>query len=261
MAKFSAINLAEVEPADGYAVDREVTGVLSSRKLSPDGFSLWLVVSELDDNAEMHWSDAHGDEAVCVLQGELVVGDRICPTGGAVIVEAGARCVARANGRTVIAHYAPVAADPPSEGPYGAPARASQDDGVHVVGPNGWYRSGGGEFNTALWWADSRCETCRVSVFRVESAGADLRGVPHHHTQDEIIYLLSGSVRMGARIYGPGTALSIPAHMRYALGGDGNPRVFLNYRRDASWVVLTDDSPPVLESGTTFDGALVGDFR
>jgi hypothetical protein len=259
MAKFSAINVDDEPGAAAYAVDREVSGVVWSKMLSPDDFSLWLAVSELDDGATLRWATDHGDEAVCVLQGALAVDGRVCPTGGALIVESAARAAARARGRTVVAHYGPRDEHPPSDGLYGAP----EPDGhtIHVVGDRGWFASGGGEFNRAVWWADSTCPTCRISVFHVYSSGLDERGVAHHHTQDEIIFITSGAVRMGARRFGAGTALSIPANMRYAIAGDGSPRSFLNYRRDASLVALTDGSAAKVESGLTFSGTEVRDFR
>jgi hypothetical protein len=98
-------------------------------------------------------------------------------------------------------------------------------------------------------------------VFQVHSSGNDERGVAHHHTQDEIIFITSGAVRMGARRFGAGTALSIPANMRYAIAGDGSPRSFINYRRDASLVALADGSEPMVESGLTFNGTEVRDLR
>jgi hypothetical protein len=216
-------------------------------------------VSELADGAVLRWSPQHGDEAVCVLEGSLAVGERQCGAGGALVVESGVACEARAIGRTVVAHYGPVDEHAPGDGPYGAPSADSH--GVHVVGERGWYASGGGEHNRAIWWADSTCPTCRLTVFQVHSEGRDEKGVAHHHTQDEIIFLVSGAVRMGALRYGAGTAISIPANMRYALAGDGSPRSFLNYRRDASAVVLADDQKTFVESGLTFDGIEVGDLR
>jgi quercetin dioxygenase-like cupin family protein len=259
MAKFSAIKLDDVDAASGYAVDRDVTGVAWSKKLSPADYSLWLAVSELHDGAVLRWTEHHGDEAVCVLEGELVTDGRICPAGGAVIVESGVAAEARAVGRTVVAHYGPVDATPPADGAYGPP----RPDGhqVHVVGDKGWFTAGDGVRYEAVWWADSTCPTCRISVFHIHNPGSDERELPHHHTQDEIIYVLDGELRMGAHCYPAGTAISIPGNLRYALRGDGRPLSFLNYRRDASVIHLADGSEPILESGKGFGGDEVADFR
>ena len=87
MAKFAAISLADVETTSSYALGRKVSGVRSSKRISPDDYSLFLVVSELDDGAVVEWDTAHGDEALCVLEGELDVDGHRCPPGGAVVVE------------------------------------------------------------------------------------------------------------------------------------------------------------------------------
>ena len=84
---------------------RRATGVRWSKALSPSEYSLWLCESELDDGGTITWDDVHGDDAVYVFEGGLDVDGHICPAGGAVIVESGARATARAVGTTRIAHY------------------------------------------------------------------------------------------------------------------------------------------------------------
>jgi hypothetical protein len=65
---------------------------------------------------------------------------------------------------------------------------------------------------------------------------------------------------MGAYRCPAGTAISIPAHMRYSLRSDGKAFKFLNYRRDASRFAVAgreEQSELALE----IFGEKVGDFR
>ena len=257
MAKFAAISLDEVPAESTYAIARDVSGVAWSKRVSPDDYALWLVVSELRDGAVMHWGTDHGDEAVCVLEGELDFDGRRCPAGGALVVEAGVECVATAVGSTRVAHYGPTDPTPPADGLLG-PAR-DHDHGVHVVGDGGWFRAGNDTYSQT-WWADSSCPTCRICVFRIEHPDGPDNDVPHHHTQDEIIFVLEGELRMGSYRCPAGTAISIPAHMRYSLRSDGKAFKFLNYRRDASRFAMAgreEQSELALE----IFGEKVGDFR
>lgn len=258
MAKFSTCSLADAAAADGYAAHGEASGVVWSKRLSDDDYSLFLAVSQLADGATLRFGADHGDDALVVLEGELAVDGRVCPSGGAIIVESGVPIEVRAIGTTTIAHYGPNEATPPSDGMYGPPA--AEGHHIHVVGDKGWFYATDDENYRSVWWADSRCPTCRISVFQVDHLTTGRREIAHHHTQDEIIYVYKGELRMGARVYPAGTAISIPANMRYALSGGDDVYSFLNYRRDASTIHFADGRDPIVESGVVF-GAEVGDLR
>ena len=257
MAKFAAINLDDVPASSTYAIAQDVSGVAWSKRVSPEDYALWLVVSELTDGGVMSWGSDHGDEAVCVIEGALDVDGRRCPAGGAVVVESGAACTATAVGPTRVAHYGPTDSTPPTDGLLGPPQ--ADGHGVHVVGDRGWFRAGNDTY-TQTWWADSSCPTCRICVFCIEHPDAPDIDLPHHHTQDEIIFVLEGELRLGAHRCPAGTAISIPAHMRYSLRCDGKAFKFLNYRRDASRFAAAgreEQSELALE----IYGEKVGDFR
>jgi hypothetical protein len=173
------------------------------------------------------------------------------------VVEAGVACTATAVGATRVAHYGPTDPTPPADGLLG-PAQ-EHGRGVHVVGDGGWFRAGNDTYSQT-WWADSSCPTCRIRVSRIEHPDTPDTDVPHHHTQDEIIFVLEGELRMGAYRCPAGTAISIPAHMRYTLRSDGKAFKFLNYRRDASRFAMAgreEQSELALE----IFGEKVGDFR
>ena len=63
----------------------------------------------------------------------------------------------------------------------------------------------------ARWFADATCQTCRIALFHVWRGEGNAKDIPHTHTQDELIYLVGGSIVMGSYTFGPGTCLAIPA--------------------------------------------------
>jgi quercetin dioxygenase-like cupin family protein len=256
--------LADIAASQSYAAPRRVDGVRWSRRVSPESYSIWMVISELDDGATIEWDDAHGDDGVYVISGALDVNcarcpTARCPTNGAVIVESGVACAARAVGVTTVVHCGAFDPAPPSEGRYGAPAAAGH--GVHVVGDRGWFASGNRERVAVRWFADSTCATCRIALFHVWRSEGGVRDRSHTHTQDELIYVLAGSVIVGGVEHGPGTCLAIPAHTRYSLTSGDDGFAILNYRRDVSVQAYRPGEPEELEGALARGGSAVNDFR
>ncbi len=218
MTKLTIVHEREVEPAR----DHPATGLRWSKLLTPPDYPLWLYLAELDAGGEITWSRHHGDEAVYVFAGELDVDGRRCPAGGAVIVESGVPATVRATTATRIGHYGA------RDG--GTPATGSC---VHVVGPKGIATFGDPATVAARFLADAACPTCRLALFEV-TRDRERPGRPHSHSADEIIFITAGTMVLGARQLGPGTALSIPGGVRYAEGSGSDGCVFLNYRPQAS---------------------------
>jgi quercetin dioxygenase-like cupin family protein len=229
MAKLTIIDQRDVEPAG----DHGATGRRWSKLLSPPDYVLWLYLVELDAGGSITWSTDHGDEALYVFEGELDVDGRRCPAGGAVIVESGVPAAVTATTASRLGHY----------GSRGAASTAGTS--VHVVGPEGIATFGDPADVAARFFADAGCPTCRLALFEV-TRDHERPGRPHSHSADEIIYITAGTMVLGARRLGPGTALSIPGGVRYAEGSGSDGCVFLNYRREASdRTDYVKDGPPV----------------
>jgi len=254
VAKLSVLRRDDVAPTARYGAPREATGVAWSAALSPAGYSLWLVESELEDGATLSWRAPHGDDGIFVVQGVLDVGGRLVPADGAVIVESGVETTIAARGRTRILHGGSRDDQAPGGGRFGPPAPAGHD--VHVVGPAGRFVSGSWEGVRAVWFADSTCPTCRIALFTVEAPGAK-HASAHHHSQDEIIFILSGAISMGRARHGPGTSLCIPAGTRYGFVGDPGGHRFLNLRGDASMQTNDRAAPALPETALERGGSLV----
>jgi quercetin dioxygenase-like cupin family protein len=240
------ISLLDRPEQTDYSPTCDVTGLAFTRRLSPDGYSLWIFVSTLQPGAVMRWDDNHGDEVVYVTGGMLSAEGARCPEGGALVVESGIAAQLCAQDGASIVHFGPASTEPPTDGPYGPPA--IDGHGVHVVGPRGRYASAPGR-PVYRFYADSTCPTCRATLLYVER-GAGYFSKAHQHTQDELIYVLRGSLVFGrAHEYGAGTCLAIPAALPYAFHGGPQGFAFLNYRRDASHHRQREGGGAGLEAG------------
>lgn len=266
MAKFTIVDSATVSPSATYpAPFASLSGKATARLVSPSEYGTWMIDAELASGATLSWPDVHGDEGVYVASGAIRVvsvngeaDSRVCPSNGCLVVESGAVAEVEAVGPTRIVHVGPYRPNPPSDGLYGPPS--ADGHSVHVVGPGGWFASGSRENVVARWFADSTCPTCRLAFFHVARSDGYAKDLPHTHTQDEIIYILAGSIIFGRHEYGPGHALCIPANVRYSVTTGPDGMSFLNYRPDVSVQAYGKAKDPELEGGLVRGGTEVADF-
>jgi quercetin dioxygenase-like cupin family protein len=257
MAKVEIVYEVDVDAAAGYGpFGHEVDGGARHRVVGPQGFSLWMLSAELDDGTTVDWPATHGDEAVYVVEGALEIDGRIAPAKGAAVVEADVATRARALGPTRVVHMGPRDPAIPVDGMNGA--AASEDHGVHVVGPRGTYANTT-DTSDSHYFADSSCPTCRLTLLSVGRSFAYV-SEPHSHSQDELIHVVSGAILLGRQRVGPGDTLAIAAGARYGFRGGDDGFVFVNYRRDASQQMWGRDVPPRLEGGAVNDMTPVMDL-
>lgn len=259
MSKLSIISKRDVIPSTTYQGPRTVSGVISSHRLTPEGYALWMCESDLADGAEIFWDEEHGEDIIYVIEGEVEIENRVCPTDGAVVVEGGVKTILKSIGRSRVVHFGSRSNDEPS-GIFGSPERLGR--GVHVVGPGGTIQSGEAEGVHAVWYADSTCRTCRCQLLQVTAPPRENdKGKPHSHSEDEIIYLLEGRISMGAYELEKGSALCVPGNVRYSLVGGAEGHRFINFRRDVSEQIYERNSEPLLETGLARGGRLINDLR
>jgi mannose-6-phosphate isomerase-like protein (cupin superfamily) len=232
---------------EGYAAP-SCTPVGGSRShlFAPAGYSLWQLRGELDAGTELRWSGAQGDEGIYVIDGELRVGDATAPAGGAVIVEAGVAATVLAPVPTRVVHFGPHDPRQPADGPYGPPS--AEGHGVHVYQETDarlLHIEGASELR-ARSYADSKCPTCRITMFRTALDGPNVTE-SHYHSQDEIIYLLDGELQVGRTTVSAGMAFAVPKDVRYGFRSPG-PYTFLNYRPDCSLMVTKPGTDPFWET-------------
>jgi quercetin dioxygenase-like cupin family protein len=229
----------DAEPTDGYhALRCHAIGSASSILFHPDGFSLWRLNAELDAGTRLEWATAHGDEALFVVAGELDVDGRRCAEEGVVIVEADAQPNVRAVIATQLLHFGPTDTEVPRNGLFGPPGEPGR--GVHL------FSAADGEALRTMattFFSDGACPTCRIAFFTVDlmTVTEPKTYASHLHSEDELIHVLDGTMKVGPNSVRAGRAAAIPRDLRYRFGSDG-PLRFLNYRRAASTMLETPGS-------------------
>ena len=258
MSAVDVIHAAEVEATTRYpATTVEVAGSLAARRVSPDGASLWLIAADLAAGTELRWGTEHGDEALYVRSGSLVVDGRICPSDGAVIVEGGVAASAIAESGTSILHMGPADSTPPTDGLRG-PAD-SEGRSVRVVGPGGVWATVDDSQRTRFF-ADASAPTNRLWLLASDRPQY-FESSAHSHSQDELIHVLRGEIRVGRRVVGVGDTLWVAADRRYKLYSGNEGVHFINYRRDASVMTSPNYDGPLLEAGESTNMTWVNDTR
>ena len=224
-------------PAPSCVVRGGVTGRIGH------GHSIWAITGELAEGAELEWGAAHGDEVVYVFDGALETGGNTCGNRGCVIVESNAKATLRALTTTRFIHFGPADPLPPADGPCGAASPTGHGVRVVAEGESNPMRHVGpdGTIYDQRFYAEGTTPTCRLALFGVTASQASDAPL-HSHTQDEIIHVVRGELHVGKLVIGPGMSVAIKAEQRYGFTTPGLLE-FLNYRRDASYVVQGDKEP------------------
>ena len=103
--------------------------------------------------------------------------------------------------------------------------------------------------------ADGRCEGCELWLHENHfPALFDPKGV-HGHTEDEIIYVTHGSIGLGRRSYGPGTALAIAAQTFYGFNAGPEGLRFINFRATLPREIFFQDGTRMDETAVWQVGA------
>jgi quercetin dioxygenase-like cupin family protein len=225
-----------------------LSGEASVALFSPPGSSLWQVVATLTDGAELHVERPPGDEAIIVLDGAVEHAGRTIVAGGGVVVEAGASVSLQADGAARLAHFG--AADERA-GELSARRPAAHVPLVHVYHDIAETRQTPRLASPDLlgsYYADGSCPGCALQIFDVD--GRKLRrfvAPSHYHSEDEIIFVIEGSLRFGRQTLDAGCAVSVPGMRRYAFRTIEGFR-FINYRAAPSYVVERPGSVPIDET-------------
>jgi hypothetical protein len=103
--------------------------------------------------------------------------------------------------------------------------------------------------------ADAQCPTCSVWLHENSYAMADKETAVHSHSEDEVIFVHTGSVRLGNRIYGPGTALAIAANTKYGFHSGPDGLGFVNFRA-TSPTYTSGDGKIVMDEAELWRGLL-----
>jgi quercetin dioxygenase-like cupin family protein len=223
-----------------------VRGTARGASFSPEGYSLWRTLGQLDEGTEVEWVAPHGDEAVYILTGALDVDGQTVEAPSAIIIEADLETRVRALGKTEVFHVGPTSNEAPSDGHLGPAERDGHS--VHLFPLEQVTRSSPDPLRIAArHFTDGSCRTCRIAFFMVDYGNSDgYTSSSHYHTEDEIIHVLDGHLQVGPLSLDPGMSIAIPGDVRYGFRTSG-PFRFLNYRRDVSSFVGAPGSEPLVE--------------
>ena len=174
------------------------------------------------------------DRLIYVWKGSVEAGDGTLIARSSAIVEFGARLSANADTATLLIFNI-------------SQRRSSDREGGHVhllpsekVSRTMCFRGnpgvGGGLH------ADACCPTCRVWLHEQAYDSADKETATHSHSEDEIIFVTSGGLRLGNRIHGPGTALAIAANVKYGFHSGPDGLQFINFRGSSPTYTSADGS-------------------
>lgn len=212
-----------------------------------DRFPLELHRFELAPGQRLEVGPREADTALYVWKGGLGGGMCSLPAGSSAIVERGAslQVVASMDGAEVLAFA-------------GTSAGRGEGGHVHLLPkarvPAVEDMSGKGGAAGAIH-ADSDCPTCEVWLHENHMKGMAqptpeeaARGV-HSHTEDEIIVVLAGSMRLGNKLVGPGTVLAIAADTLYSFTPGPEGLSFVNFRSRRPGDIRFVNGPSMSETG------------
>ena len=200
--------------------------------------SLWVALGQLKAGTLLNWAGSQGEQAVYVVSGAIRLGDQTCTAGDAILIDAHIASRANVIADAHIVHFGSNGTRPPSTGPFGPPTQAGRS--ARIVRRENAVQSVSHADNGTRFvlnhFADGSGPTNRIALFSVCMDGPSF-AIPHHHSEDELIYVLSGQVRSGTIRVAAGEFFAVPANIRYSFRTEG-PASFLNFRRDASIITI-----------------------
>lgn len=199
-------------------------GVQTRAYLSGDGHPLHHL-HRLEPFASIPFVAASADQVLYVWKGAVEAGGVLLGERSMAIVEYHAALAATASGEGA----ALLVVD----------ARERSDDDrpgghVHLL-PNDLVPRLETETKVGMaLYADSQCDTCKVWLHENEYADPNIETKLHSHSEDEIIFVRDGSIRLGSRRYGPGMAVAAAANTKYGFFSGDDGLSFVNFRENVS---------------------------
>jgi hypothetical protein len=246
MAKVSIVTVDEAVPNPRSGNDGRIeTRTLLGKPNDP----IHLHVHELDPDAGMTLAGEPADKAVFIWKGSAEAGGATLGEKSSAVVECGASLdvTAGQDGATILAFSLSRNA-----------GNKTSAGHVHILPRERVPRTealGGNEGIGGALHADAQCPTCSVWLHENSYAMGDKETALHSHSEDEVIFVHTGSIRLGRRIYGPGTALAIAADTKYEFWSGPDGLGFVNFR-GTSPTYTSADGKTVLDEAELWRGLL-----
>jgi len=194
-----------------------------------DKFPLQLHLHRLAAEQPLQIGPLAVECVVYVWRGDAGAGGRPLATGSSVIVEQG-QTIAVTGGEQGAQLLAFASAKPLKAQVAGGHVHLLPADRVPRSADLGGHGVAGGMH------ADSDCPTCSVWLHenhfppREPLTEQQQEGGIHSHTEDEIIFVIDGEMRLGNKPAPPGTAVAITAETLYSFSPGPNGLSFINFR-------------------------------
>lgn len=227
MAKVSIASMDRAAPASPEGC--RVKGGTLRALFAGDGDPIHLHVCTLAAQGRLTLSALPGDRVGYVWLGSVAAGATDLTRGSSFIVERRGTGTFRAGdlGATVVIFAA-------------AQLLANDRAGgnMHLLPADQVPRFRSDNGLTGAMHADATCPTCSAWLHEnafppmtTASAAAAEAGV-HRHSESEVIFIADGTIRLGQKLFGPGTAIAIAAGTMYSFTPGPQGLSFLNFRAE-----------------------------
>lgn len=228
MPKVAVVPLAKARRAAmpvGLSGDAATSAVVGG-----DRQPLLLHHHEIGSGGTLHIGPRAADCLAYVWKGAVIAGGCRLEAGSSLIVEhgAGLEVFGEAGGAEVLTFTA-----------RDGSAQARAGGHVHLLPAGRVPKSadmGGGSNVGGGMHADAACPTCEIWLHENHfpamgplSPEEQVLGV-HSHSEDEIIFVTAGRIRLGNRLFDAGTAVAIAADTLYSLSAGPEGMSFINFR-------------------------------
>ena len=227
MSKISISEMAKtpvVDAADGFAGSDETRSFFKAGK---DPIQVHL--NRLEPGHTMRIGPSADDSITFVWQGDIDIAGQSLATGSSMIVERGAAADVRSgDAEALLLTFSGNADSPPSPG--GRLHLLPRHRVPFTIDLGHESKVGGGMHANAT--PPASCIWLHENIFPPPAQVAPLdaeRGV-HCHSEDEVIFVIDGQIRLGAKLFDRGTAVSIAAETFYSFTPGPDGLRFINFR-------------------------------
>jgi quercetin dioxygenase-like cupin family protein len=226
-----------------------ITGKVGSRPVIAGPkrpLQLWEHV--LQPGGSVEWRQSQVSHLVYVLDGAAYSSDEPLTKDGSLIVAGGASATLRAGDAPLTLlhfHPSPESVKPTRSG--GCVHLVNRKDAPYYTYDSPETQR---KFTDGVVFADSGCSSCGLWLHESRLPG-DVTIGRHFHTEDEIIVVLDGCLKLGRQELRLGDAVAIDANTMYTFKTGADGLRFINFRPSEPYVVMATpdgkNTPPMSE--------------
>jgi len=235
------VSIATIDKAPVVETGGQASGVETRAFFDGDGDPIHMHVHQLEPGATIRLEGRPTDHIAYVWRGAVDAGGTRLDAGSSVIAERGSAqaLTAAEAGATLVAFNLKDRHARPRAGGH-----------IHLLPADRVPRhpdiTGEGYVGGGLH-ADAQCPTCELWLHDNNFIVPDKVGTVHSHSEDEVIFVVEGGMKLGSTLYGPGSALAIHANTKYGFTTGPDGLTFINFRGTTPTYTSGDGSVTVEE--------------